>query len=48
VLAIVVGTVAQRVSLVIAFLILGSVYALSFIASSLPVKEQIREEIAAD
>jgi MFS family permease len=48
VLAIVVGTVAQRVSLVIAFAILGSVYALSFIASSLPVKEPIREEIAAD
>jgi MFS family permease len=48
VLAIVVGTVAQKVSLVIAFAILGSVYALSFIASSLPVEEQIREKMAAD
>ena len=48
VLAIVVGTVAQKVSLVIAFAILGSVYALSFIASSLPAEEQIREKMAAD
>jgi MFS family permease len=48
VLAIVVGTVAQKVSLVIAFAILGCVYALSFIASSLPVEDQLREEIAAD
>lgn len=48
VLAIVVGTVAQKVSLVVAFAILGSVYALSFIASSLPVKDQVREEMAAD
>ena len=48
VLAIVVGTVAQKVSLVVAFAILGSVYALSFIASSVPVKEQAREEMAAD
>jgi MFS family permease len=48
VLAIVVGTVAQKVSLVIAFAILGCIYALSFIASSLPVTDQLREEIAAD
>jgi len=48
VLAIVVGTVAQKVSLVVAFAILGCVYALSFVASSLPVKEQVREEVAAD
>jgi MFS family permease len=48
VLAIVVGTVAQKVSLVVAFAILGCVYALSFIASSLPVKDQVREEMAAD
>ena len=48
VLAIIVGTVAQKVSLVIAFAILGCVYALSFIASSLPVEDQLREEIAAD
>lgn len=48
VLAIVVGTVAHKVSLVVAFAILGCVYALSFIASSLPVKEQVREEVAAD
>ena len=48
VLAIVVGTVAHKVSLVVAFAILGCVYALSFVASSLPVRDQIREEIAAD
>ena len=48
VLAIVVGTVAQKVSLVIAFAILGCIYALSFIASSLPVEDQLREQIAAD
>jgi len=48
VLAILVGTVAQKVSLVVAFAILGCVYALSFIASSLPVKEEVREEMAAD
>jgi len=47
-LAVVVGTVAQKVSLVVAFAILGSVYALSFIASSLPVRDQVREEMAAD
>jgi MFS family permease len=48
VLAICVGTVAQKVSLVVAFAILGCVYALSFVASSFPVKEEIREEMAAD
>ena len=48
VLAICVGTVAQKVSLVVAFAILGSVYALSFVASSWPIKEGVREEIAAD
>jgi MFS family permease len=47
-LAIVVGTVAQKVSLVVAFAILGCVYALSFIASSIPVRDKVREEIAAD
>ena len=48
VLAICVGAVAQKVSLVVAFAFLGCVYALSFVASSLPVKDQIREEMAAD
>jgi len=48
VLAIVVGTVAQKVSLVVAFAILGCVYGLSFVASSLPVRDQVREEMAAD
>jgi len=48
VLAIVVGTVAQKISLVVAFVILAGVYALSFLASSLPVKDQLRQEIAAD
>ena len=48
VLAICVGTVAQKVSLVVAFAILGSVYALSFVASSWPIKEAVREEMAAN
>jgi MFS family permease len=47
-LAIVVGTVAQKISLIVAFAILGCVYALSFIASSIPVEDGLREEIAAD
>jgi MFS family permease len=48
VLAICVGTVAQKVSLVVAFAILASVYAMSFVASSWPAKEKVREEMAAD
>jgi len=48
VLAIVVGTVAQKVSLVVAFAILACVYALSFVASTIPVRDRVREEIAAD
>jgi len=48
VLAICVGTVAQKVSLVVAFAILGCVYAFSFVASSLPIGERVREEMAAD
>jgi len=48
VLAVLVGTVAQKVSLVVAFGILGSVYGLSFVASSWPVKDQVREQMAAD
>jgi len=47
-LAIVVGTVAQKISLVVAFAILGCVYALSFVASSIPVQDRVRQEIAAD
>jgi MFS family permease len=48
VLAICVGTVAQKVSLVVAFAILASVYAMSFVASSWPVPDPVREEMAAD
>jgi len=48
VLALCVGAVAHRVSLVVAFAILGCVYAMSFIASSLPVGTEIREEVAAE
>ncbi len=47
VLAICVGAVAQKVSLVVAFAILGCVYALSFVASSLPVTETVAVETAA-
>jgi MFS family permease len=48
VLAIVVGSVAQKVSLVVAFAILGCVYALSFVASSIPVRDRVQAEIGAD
>jgi MFS family permease len=46
-LAICVGAVAHRVSLVVAFAILGCVYALSFIASTLPVHDAVPEQVAA-
>ena len=47
-LAICVGTIAQKVSLVVAFAILASVYALSFIASSWPLDAKVVKEVAAD
>jgi MFS family permease len=47
-LAICVGAVAQKVSLVVAFSILGCVYGLSFIASSWPVPAEVPEQMAAD
>jgi uncharacterized MAPEG superfamily protein len=47
-LAICVGTIAQKVSLVVAFAILASVYALSFIASSWPLEAKVVKEVAAD
>jgi hypothetical protein len=40
--------VAQKVSLVVAFAILASVYALSFVAASWPVEASVKEEMAAD
>jgi hypothetical protein len=48
VLAVCVGTVAQKVSLVVAFAILGCVYALSFVAASWPVRAAVPEEVIAD
>lgn len=48
VLALCVGAVAHKVSLVLAFAILGCVYALSFVAASWPVHSPIREEVAAE
>lgn len=48
ILAIVVGAVAHKVSLVLAFAILACVYGLSFVASTLPVQSSIEQEIAAD
>jgi MFS family permease len=48
VLAISVGAVAHKVSLVVAFAILGCVYGLSFVASSWPLGTPVREEIVAD
>ncbi len=48
VLAICVGAVAQKVSLVVAFAILGCVYGLSFLAASWPIQSTVPEEMAAD
>ena len=48
VLALCVGAVAQKVSLVVAFAILGCVYAMSFIAASWPVGAAVREEVATE
>ena len=48
VLAFLVGMVAHRVSLVLAFAILACVYGLSFLASSWPVEAEVRQEVAAD
>jgi MFS family permease len=47
-LAICVGAIAQKVSLVVAFAILASVYALSFVASSWPLEAKVVKEVAAD
>jgi MFS family permease len=48
VLAISVGAVAHRVSLVVAFAILACVYAMSFVASSWPIEADIAKEVAAN
>src|ERR1022692_3486291 len=48
VLALAVGTVAHRVSLVSAFAILACVYGLSFVAASWPVEVPVPEEIAVE
>jgi len=47
-LALLVGVVAQRISLVVAYAILACVYGLSFAASSWPVAHEVREEVAAE
>ena len=47
VLAILVGTVAHKISLVVAFAVLASVYGLSFIAASWPLEPTLSEEVAA-
>jgi MFS family permease len=47
-LALLVGTVAHRLSLVVAFAILASVYGLSFVAASWPVETPAVEEVAAE
>ena len=48
VLAVGVGVVAHKVSLVAAFAILACVYAMSFVAASWPVAAPVREEVAAE
>jgi hypothetical protein len=48
VLAVCVGAVAHKVSLVVAFAILGLVYGLSFVAASWPVANPVSAEMAAD
>jgi MFS family permease len=47
-LALAVGAVAHKVSLVVAFGIMASVYGLSFVASSWPVPVAVPEEVAAE
>jgi len=47
-LAVIVGAVAHKVSLVVAFAILACVYGLSFVASSWPLGATVPEEMAAD
>jgi MFS family permease len=47
-LALIVGAVAHKVSLVVGFAILAGVYGLSFVASSIPVRTGVRDEVAAD
>jgi hypothetical protein len=48
VLALIVGAVAHKVSMVLGFAILAGVYGLSFVASSLPVETSIPEQIAME
>ncbi len=48
VLAVSVGAVAQKISLVVAFAILACVYAMSFLASSWPIEADVSKEVAAD
>ncbi len=48
VLALSVGAVAHKVSLVAGFAILATVYGLSFVAASWPVEAPVAEEVAAD
>ncbi len=48
VLAVGVGVVAHKVSLVAAFAILACVYGMSFVAASWPVAATVREEVAAE
>jgi MFS family permease len=48
VLAVSVGAVAHKVSLVLAFAILACVYAMSFVASSWPIEADVAKEVAAD
>jgi MFS transporter, DHA3 family, macrolide efflux protein len=47
-LAMIVGAVAHKVSLVVAFTILAGVYGLSFVASTLPAGARVPEEVAAE
>jgi hypothetical protein len=48
VLALAVGAVAHKVSLVAAFAILACVYGMSFVAASWPVHNAVPEEIAVE
>ncbi len=47
-LALAVGAVAQKVSLVAAFAILACVYGLAFVASSIPVETTVPEEVVVE
>jgi hypothetical protein len=48
VLALLVGSVAHKISLVAAYAIVAVVYGLSFVAATVPVEAAVAEQVAAE